>query len=148
MVIDDEVARLRRVVTRLSRHFNAVVRTAGLSPAQASILGTLVRRGPRRVSGLAEAEGINPTMVSRLVSRLDADGLLRRGIDADDRRAVLVEATEAGRALYARIVRERTGLLEANLAKLPPGQRDLLSAALPALEALTGDWIDKPADRP
>lgn len=144
MVIEDEVARLRRVVTQLSRHFNAVARNSGLSPAQASILGTVVRRGPRRVSGLADAEGVNPTMVSRLVGKLDGDGLLRRGTDADDRRAVLVEATPAGEELYARVVRERTGLLEANLAKLPPPQRDLLFAALPALEALTADWIDKP----
>jgi DNA-binding MarR family transcriptional regulator len=144
MVIEDEVARLRRVVTLLSRHFNTVTRTLGLSPAQASILGTLVRRGPRRVSSLADVEGVNPTMVSRLVSKLDADGLIRRGADADDRRAVLVEATEAGADLYTRLVRERTGLLQANLAKLPPAQRGLLFTALPALEALTADWIDKP----
>lgn len=144
MVIEDDVARLRRVVTRLSRRFNAVARNAGLSPAQASILGTVVRRGPRRVSNLAEAEGVNPTMVSRLVGKLDGDGLVRRGTDTDDRRAVLVEATAAGKELYARVVRERTGLLEANLAKLPQAQRDLLFAALPALEALTEDWIDKP----
>ena len=56
--------RLRAVIGRLSRRLRGTSAGAGLTPSQASILFTVVRKGPIGLSELAELESINPTMLS------------------------------------------------------------------------------------
>ena len=82
----DDVSRLRAAIGRLSRQLNASVADIGYSPSQLSVLGTVARRGPIGIGELAELEGINPTMLSRIVGKLsDAD--LDRTDRAPGRRA-------------------------------------------------------------
>ena len=47
---------------------------AGLTPSQASVLGLIVARGPLSLSELSEVERLNPTMLSRVVSKLHGTG--------------------------------------------------------------------------
>lgn len=89
-----------------------------------------------RLSELAESEGLNPTMLSRVIGGLVQDGLLRRSSDEGDRRAAWVEATGAGKRLAERMRRERTGAVNAALAELSDAERRRIEQALPALEAL------------
>ena len=89
-----------------------------------------------RITELAEIEGINPTMMSRIVGKLEEAGLLHRRADPDDRRAALVEPTTAGRDLQRRVREERTRLLSERLATLPAGHSAGVLDALPHLEAL------------
>src|ERR1700733_9829141 len=66
-----------------------------LSRTEVGLLNTL-SGGPRRITELAELEGLaQPTMTS-LVKQLEQRGLLRRGRHADDGRVVLVHLTDAG----------------------------------------------------
>jgi DNA-binding MarR family transcriptional regulator len=132
----DEAARLRAVVGRLGRQLRPTQAGAGLTPTQISVLFMLARRGPLRLSELAELEGLNPTMLSRVVAALADDGLLARASDPADRRAAVVDATPAGRRLREKIHRERSIVLGGRLAALSPAERESLLAALPALEAL------------
>ena len=55
-----------------------------------------VVRGPIRMSDLAEFTGLNPTMLSRLIPKLEESGLIRRLFDDSDRRVCRVEATAKG----------------------------------------------------
>ncbi len=112
---------------------------AGLTPTKISILFTVTREGPIGLSELAVSESVNPTMLSRIVGGLTEAGLLKRIADPTDRRAALVSATAAGRALTDRIRRERTDALNAALAPLSDGDRQQLQRALPALEALAAE---------
>ena len=89
-----------------------------------------------RLSELAESEGINPTMLSRVIAELVDDGLLERGSDERDRRAVWVSCSPAGRRLAERIRRERTDALTVALGGLSGDERGLIERALPALERL------------
>lgn len=132
----DGVTRLRIALGRISRHLDRQVRGDRLTLTAASVLATITRFGPIRLSELADIEGVNPTMLSRMISRLEEDGLLRRHPDPDDRRAVLVEVTETGHAEQLRFRAERTALLTARLAAMPAEQGAELLAALPALETL------------
>ena len=59
-------------------------------------------------------------MLSRIVAKLEEQGLLRRLTDEADGRVCRVEVTEAGRALHSRVRSERTDVLSHEL--------DLLSA--------------------
>lgn len=136
LVETDEVARLRTALGRLSRRLRAAQTAAGLTQTQLSVLFTVYRAGSFGLSDLAGHEGLNPTMLSRVVAHLGEQGLLRRIADPDDRRAARVEATPAGRRLCERLRRERNDALVRTLAALEPAEREALSAALPALESL------------
>ena len=135
-VDSDPTTRLRAVIGRLSGRLRLTVAGSGLTPSQTSVLFTIVRLGPLRLSDVSEIEGINPTMLSRITAQLCRSGLIDREPDPDDKRAALVRATAAGRRLRKRIHRERTEALQEHMAKLTEEQRELLWSALPALEAL------------
>ena len=100
------------------------------------MLLNVVREGPLRLSELAQSEGINPTMLSRVIADLVDAGLLERSSDQGDRRTAWVSATAAGRRLSERMRRERTGAVNAALAGLSETERRRIEKALPALEAL------------
>jgi len=132
----DDVARLRIALARIARVLDRQSRGHTLTGTQASVLATAARLGPVRITELAEIEGINPTMMSRIVGKLEDAGLLHRRADPDDRRAALVEPTTAGRELQRHVREERTRLLAEHLATLPAAHTDGVLDALPHLEAL------------
>ena len=129
---------MRTAIGRLSRRLRstAAARDADLAPTAVSLLLSVVRNGPIRLSELADTEGLNPTMLSRVVGALVQDGLLRRSSDVGDRRAAWVEASAAGRKLAERMRRERTAAVDAALERLTDAERRRIEQALPALEAL------------
>jgi DNA-binding MarR family transcriptional regulator len=133
---DDAVARLRRSITRLTRLLNEAASDEGLSPTQASVLAIAAWRGPLGLAELAEIEGLNATMLSRIVGKLDAEGLLRRTPNPADQRAAFVEGTARGREVSLRIRARRTETVTKILSELSPEVATTLLAALPALEAL------------
>jgi DNA-binding MarR family transcriptional regulator len=134
----DTPTRLRTAIGKLHRRLRptSAGADAGLTPTRHSLLFTVLRRGPIRLTDLAAAEGINPTMLSRIVSDLSEGGLLARTCDPTDRRAALVEVTDAGRRLADQMRSERTDVLSRALHSLEAGDRETLELALPALERL------------
>jgi DNA-binding MarR family transcriptional regulator len=135
--IDTETpARLRAVVGKLSRRVNGSTRGETMTPSQLSVLGSVARQGPLRLSELAELETLNPTMLSRIVANLDEAGLVHRRSDPDDRRAGLVEVTAAGRRTHDRLKAQRAKVLLDGLHELDPRDVAAVEAALPALEHL------------
>jgi DNA-binding MarR family transcriptional regulator len=138
----DEVTRLRTAIGRLARRLRATEAAGDLTPSQVSVLLAVVRLGSVRVAELAQLEGLNPTMLSRVIAALAEQGLVRRVVDVEDRRAARVEATTAARRLRERMRRERSAKLEPVLDALPRREREALIAALPALETLA-DLLQK-----
>src|SRR4051794_36439116 len=132
----EDVARLRAALGRMARRLRPTRAAAGLTPTQISVLLAVVRCSPQRLADLAEREGLNPTMLSRVVANLAQAGLVRRAADPADRRAALVEATPAGKKLRERMRRERNDLLAVELAALGEAEREALLAAPPPFEAL------------
>ncbi|HEY5390199.1 MAG TPA: MarR family transcriptional regulator [Solirubrobacteraceae bacterium] len=132
----EPTARLRAVIGRLSRRLRPTLAGSGLTPSEISVLFTIVRFGPLRLSEVAEIERLNPTMLSRIAAELSDAGLIRRNADPGDRRAALVQASAAGRRMRERIHRERTRALDAHVQELDESQRDALWQALPVLEEL------------
>jgi DNA-binding MarR family transcriptional regulator len=100
------------------------------------VLFTIVRLGPMRLSELAVEEGLNPTMLSRVIADFAESGLVTRDCDPGDRRAAFVQATAAGRKLCERMRGERTDVLEVALASLSEADRRAVQQALPVLEQL------------
>src|SRR5918994_4141391 len=52
--------------------------------------------GPMRPTALADTLGTGASYVSKIVRRLEQDGLVERSTDPSDRRATLITLTEAG----------------------------------------------------
>jgi DNA-binding MarR family transcriptional regulator len=134
----ETTARLRAVIGRLSRHLRPTPAAvaAGLTPTRISVLLHVFRAERIRLSELAEAEGLNPTLLSRAVGHLADAGLLDRVSDPADRRAAWVELTAAGKRVSERIRRERTDALSGALHGLTDGERAQIESVLPALEHL------------
>jgi DNA-binding MarR family transcriptional regulator len=131
------VARLRVVIAKLARQLNDTSTDEGLTPTQYSVLGLVRHRGPLGLAELAGLEGLNPTMLSRVVRALDEKGLIRRLPDPSDLRAARVEITAEGVTVHERIRDHRTQVLTECLEQLPESTAQELLATVPAMEALT-----------
>ncbi|GAB2482369.1 MarR family winged helix-turn-helix transcriptional regulator [Jatrophihabitans fulvus] len=105
---DDELARAwhelmsryHRTSCRLDRELEAA---HGLSGSDFEVLQQLHESGPEgslRMSDLAATCHLSQSALSRLVARLEKDGLVARAMCADDRRSVFTEITPAGRERF------------------------------------------------
>jgi DNA-binding MarR family transcriptional regulator len=136
MTDTETLSKLRGVISKLARELNATATGEGLTPTQASVLGLIAFRGPLGLTELAQLEGLNPTMLSRVVGKLTELGLIQRDPNPDDLRAIQVEATDAGRELHERVKLLRTEAIGACLDQLPTESAQIIIDALPALEEL------------
>ena len=135
----DSAIRLRRVVLGLARRLNAASSGEGLTPAQASVLAIVVNRGPLGLAELTEIEGLNPTMLSRVVGRLDEIGLIVRTPDPGDLRSASLVATQRGQRVHQRILAQRAETVSRSAKRLTDEEHASLVRALPALERLAED---------
>lgn len=142
VVADDDVtalaARLRLAVGRLNRRMRTDAR-GSLPPLQMAALVTIAEHGPLRLSDLARREAVTVPTMSRVLSALDAEGLVARASDPQDARSVLIRISEEGERRLAEARNLRTAFLARRLVRLDESQREALRAALPALEALLVD---------
>jgi DNA-binding MarR family transcriptional regulator len=129
---DDVPGRLALAVGRLNRRIRSA--TGGLSHGQLSALSTIVRNGPLRPSEIAAIEVVAAPTITRVVSDLEARGLVERTPDPDDGRSFFVSGTQAGIDLLLAARSDRARAVAAILAELTPEEVDALSRALPALE--------------
>jgi DNA-binding MarR family transcriptional regulator len=87
----------------------AVGARLGLITAERHCLG-LLYAGPQSAGAVATATGLTPAAVTALVDRLEARGYVTRTRSLEDRRKVVIEATEMTRELseryYGTIARE------------------------------------------
>jgi DNA-binding MarR family transcriptional regulator len=136
---DEELAaRLRSAVTRLNRKLRQQA-LAGLSPAQASALGTVNRLGSPTLGELAAAEQVQPPTATRLVTSMEEAGLVAREIDGLDRRVVRVRLTAEGRRNLQRIRTLKNAFLTRRLAALDPAEQALAERLTSLLEHLVAD---------
>ena len=103
------------------------------------------------VADLAEQIGRSPSATSRVVSSLEARGLLTRQEEVADRRQRTLQVTAEGSALLAMIDRARADQFLAVVRPLPPSERALIAMGVAALasRALTrrGRLIKVPEPR-
>lgn len=134
---DGELASaLRVVVARLSRRLR-VERPADVLPAgMVAVLAALSRSGPVRISALAAGENVRPPSMTRTVTCLEDQDLVRRQGNPEDGRQVVVALTDGGRRALEEDRRRRQAWFDDHLRALQPSERDLLRAALPVLQRI------------
>ncbi len=135
----EEIAgRLRLSATRLARRLRQEAQT-GLSPSQLSALAMVERHGPLTLGELADHEQVSPPTISRVVVKLESDGLLTRQPDPDDGRVTRVLVTAKGKALLGTSRRRKTEWLTMRLEGLDANQRARLADALDTLDTLAAE---------
>jgi DNA-binding MarR family transcriptional regulator len=135
--LDALAAGLAADLERIFGLFRSLVPPSGsLSMTAATTLARLERTGPQRLTDLAAREGVTQPAMTQLITRLEDAGQARREPSPADGRVVLVAITEVGRQTLATRRAVRGERLGAVLAELSPEHRDMLAAALPALDAL------------
>jgi DNA-binding MarR family transcriptional regulator len=79
----------------------------------------LVFGGPRTLGELAAAEQVRPPTMTRIVQGLEAEALVRRARDPEDRRVHRLQATAKGRRVMQQGRERRVANLAALLDRLP-----------------------------
>jgi DNA-binding MarR family transcriptional regulator len=126
----------------------------GLNMAERHCIG-LLYGGPQSAGAVAVATGLTPAAVTALIDRLEARGLLTRTRSLEDRRKVVIEATEATRDLSARyygaIAREGEKVIAsfsdaelATISRFVNAALDLQRAQLARLKAEATDTPNGP----
>jgi DNA-binding MarR family transcriptional regulator len=129
-------ADLALVLEQLTRLVRQLATAGDLSMSALMLLARLDRRGPQRLTGLAQQEGMSQPGMTQLVGRLERDGWVRRTASSGDRRGVLVEVTTAGSELVALRRAQRAEAVTRLLHQLDPDDRAAIEQALPALTRL------------
>jgi DNA-binding MarR family transcriptional regulator len=127
---------LRPLLSRLYHLVRRRTLQLQLTLTQASVLSELLNDGPRRMSALAELEGVRMPSMTDVVKRLERLGLVRRETDPTDGRAVLVRVTEQGKRFHDEVIVAREEFLRERLTGMTHADRDAIEAALPALRRL------------
>lgn len=126
---------LRRVAT-LHEHLQRQgdLCCGGATLAQCTILTQLDRTGPVTQAELARGLGLDKGWISRSVDALVREGLLVKTPSASDRRSVVIDMTDAGRALCREVNANLDLLSERVLQRIPPEEREGVVHALRLLE--------------
>src|SRR6266536_5417312 len=97
-LVVDVAAQLRLAILRTARRLR---QEAGvdLGPSLIAALGTIDRQGPLTPSELADVERVKRPTAARMVTRLEAEGLILRARDPADGRSSLVSVSSPGREL-------------------------------------------------
>jgi DNA-binding MarR family transcriptional regulator len=128
-------ARLRLAIARMARR----LRQEGgdeLSPSMMTALATIERHGPLAPSRLADLERIRRPTATRVLARLEEEGLIERAADPNDGRGAVVCITKPGSALLKKLRSRKKAYLARRLRELPDEDVETLDRAAEVLERL------------
>src|SRR5215211_2853361 len=120
------------------RRLRAAHTAHGLKPRQFQILGLLYDHGGLAQRELMETMGIDPSILVTLLNPLEAEGLVTRDRDLDDRRRHLVALTLAGEKKLVAASRAQKDTEDELFASLAGDQRSELRALLVELRDALG----------
>jgi DNA-binding MarR family transcriptional regulator len=132
--IEDLADRLHSTAIHLLRQVRVQDAATGLAPARLSALSVLVFGGAMSLNKLAQAEQVRPPTMSRIVDALESEGLIRRTVNSQDRRAIVLEATEKGAAILWQGRKRRVKFLAKHLSRLSEEERKKIDDAIIAVQ--------------
>ena len=110
---------------RLARRLRSARAVDAMSDAQLAVLATLRMHGRRTITTLAERERVTAPSMTSMINGLEEQGFVIRTPDAEDRRRVQVDITEAGTEIVAQTIKRRDELLAEMLGELDFTEQEL-----------------------
>mgnify|MGYP001813184507 CR=1 FL=1 len=92
---------LRRIIRATDLHSRALGKEAGLTTPQLVVMRAIRDLDSPTVTAIARSVSLSQATVTTILNRLEGKGLLRRQRSETDRRAVKVQLTAAGSALWS-----------------------------------------------
>jgi DNA-binding MarR family transcriptional regulator len=135
--VETALAASRALVGVVARSLAGVLEQVTLP--QFRVLVVLCAEGPIRSGVLAERLGIHQSTFTRTADRLVAQGWIRREPNAESRREVLVDLTDAGRALVIDVMKARRAQIQRILAGASADQRATILAGFEAFAEAAGE---------
>lgn len=126
---------LEAVVRRINASTTEILKEDGLTLEQWRVLDCLAERGEMPMTELAAAVSVPAPTVTRIVDKLVSRALVYRSSGMNDRRRVLVHASQRGDDLRARLAPQVTGVHASAFDRLTPEQQGRLFELLHLLGA-------------
>jgi DNA-binding MarR family transcriptional regulator len=145
--IVDVADRLHSAAIHMLRYLRRADAATGLTAARASVLSVLVFGGPTTIGDLATAEQVSAPTMTKLITSLEGEGLVRRAADERDGRVVRVHATPSAARILRRGRAARVRVLAATLRSLDSAALATLGRAADILRTLEEQRRDRPAAR-
>jgi DNA-binding MarR family transcriptional regulator len=127
-------------VAPLMRHLVAHARRRGawkdMTYQQYNVLRLIDTTGPQPQAEVARHLMVTAPVVTRLATALADDGLVERGADPKDKRAVILALTATGRRRARAMRRDLLAAARELLEPLPADRRAAVAAALEELQVL------------
>lgn len=141
-----DVDRLVTVIEDFNTVFFRLASVQRLSFSALSVLHSLSRRGPTRLTDLLVTEQIKQPALTSLVSKLEEAGLVSRRPDPSDGRAVLLSLTAAGEGVVRSRHANRVAMLARLTDRLDDRDRGVLADAQGVFSRLVAIAHDAPAE--
>ena len=124
---------IRRILRAADQGGRRLATETGLTPSQLLVLQEIERRGETTPSAIATSLQFGQATVTNLVDRLTAAGLATRRRGERDKRQMLLQATEAGKATLASAPDMLQARFRDRFAVLPAWEQAMILAALERL---------------
>ena len=98
--VEGIIDRIGGINRRIKRGHEATLKEFDMSYPDWHVMTTLRNSGPRKAGVLARYLELSTGAMTSRLDNLEKEGLIRRVADPDDRRSVIVEITDAGRAKW------------------------------------------------
>ena len=129
---------LHKASRQISVYLESRTRELGVSPIEGHVLTYLRSYSPASIRDLVRVFGIKQSTFTSLLDRLERAGLVRRELNPDDRRSLLVHITDRGREVTARLNRVLEKLEDDLRARLRRPEVKGFHAVMAAVEEVTG----------
>ncbi len=126
-----------KIARAAERWFTEALKPTGLTPRHLGVLFE-VRARPTSQQALIDSIGVDPSKLVGLLNDLEAEGLIVRRRDPDDRRRHIVELSKEGRAKLAAAERAVNEVEERLFGGLEAGQRKQLHGLLAQVADTSG----------
>jgi DNA-binding MarR family transcriptional regulator len=130
------VERLTRSIEDFNSVFIRLPASDRLSFSALSVLHTLSRLGPCRLTDLVGTEQIKQPALTSAAAKLERDGLIERRPDPGDGRASLLSLTADGQSIVSRRHTDRAERLRSLIDRLPPADRARLLSITGVLDQI------------
>ncbi len=113
-----------------------------LEIGQMDTLDLLVQQDAWRMGDLAEALRVDPSTATRAIQRLERAGLAARCSGVDDKRVVMVSASESGRLRHAAAAARREELMKHIMMSFGRGELEKMASTLEQFIGAIDDFVD------
>ncbi len=135
---DEVLVALRRVIRAVGLHSRQLERSYGLTAPQALVLKTIIGLGQASVGNVAKRVSLSQATVTDILNRLETRQLVLRARSSEDRRRVMVSATEQAVAIMSRSPPLLQEAFVQRFLALEDWEQNLLISSLQRITTLMG----------